>query len=80
MAFFLLLYLDFGKILLFVIGCVLIISSVIIVLYTKCNANTVQTGKYQYEVIIDDNVQFKDVIDKYNIVEQHGKIWILEDK
>lgn len=74
------LYLNFWEIPNFVISCVLIISSVIIAFYTKCNANTVQTGRYQYEVTIDDNVKFKDVIDKYNIIEQHGKIWILEDK
>ena len=38
------------------------------------------TGRYQYEVLIDESVSFEAVLKKYDVVEQKGKIWILEDK
>ena len=34
----------------------------------------------QYEVIIDDTVPFVEVIKKYDFIEQHGDIYILQDK
>lgn len=38
------------------------------------------TGRYKYEVKIDDSTTFKEVTDNYKIVDNRGKIWILEDK
>ena len=38
------------------------------------------TGRYQYEVTIDKTVLFEDVLDNYDVIEQKGKLWILEDK
>ena len=38
------------------------------------------TGRYQYECTIDESVSFKDVLENYEVVEQKGKLWILEDK
>lgn len=38
------------------------------------------TGRYQYEVTIDESVLFDDVFENYDIIEQKGKLWILEDK
>lgn len=38
------------------------------------------TGRYEYEVIIDENVSIQEVYEKYNVIEQDGKKWILEDK
>ena len=38
------------------------------------------TGRYQYECTIDESVTFEDVLENYNVVEQKGKLWILEDK
>ena len=38
------------------------------------------TGRYQYEVMMDESVPFEDVLENYDIVEQKGKIWILKDK
>lgn len=38
------------------------------------------TGRYRYEVTIDDSVSITEVYDHYNVVEQRGDIWILEDK
>ena len=38
------------------------------------------TGRYRYEVTIDDSVSITEVYDRYNVVEQRSDIWILEDK
>ena len=38
------------------------------------------TGRYKYEVTIDENVSFKDLYAQYNVVEQRGDIWVLTDK
>lgn len=41
---------------------------------------TIKTGEYRYECIIDDSVPYNKVIENYNIIEQRGNIWVLEDK
>lgn len=41
---------------------------------------TVPNGEYQYEVMIDDTVSFAEVIEKYDIIEQRGEIFVLEEE
>lgn len=36
------------------------------------------TGEYQYEVVFEDDISFAEVIEKYNIVEQRGEIFVVE--
>lgn len=38
------------------------------------------TGRYRYEATIDNSVSFLDLQEKYDVIEQNGKIWTLEDK
>lgn len=38
------------------------------------------TGRYRYEVTLDDSVTFEYIYDHYKIIEQRGDIWVLEDK
>lgn len=38
------------------------------------------TGITQYEVLIDESVNFQEVYDKYEVIERHGEIWVLQDK
>lgn len=40
----------------------------------------IPTGRYRYECTIDDDASFVDIAEKYVVVEQHGDLWILEDK
>lgn len=40
----------------------------------------IETGRYRYEVIIDDSVSFSDIHEKYEVIKQRGDIWVLEDK
>lgn len=34
----------------------------------------------RYECTIDSNVSFVELYDKYNVIEQRGDIWVLEEK
>ena len=38
------------------------------------------TGRYKYECLIDESVSITEVYGRYEIVEQRGDIWVLEDK
>ena len=36
--------------------------------------------RYRYECSIDESVSMTDVCERYEIIEQRGDIWVLEDK
>lgn len=40
----------------------------------------VPNGKYQYEILIDDSTTFSEVNEKYNIIEQRGEIYVVEER
>lgn len=65
----------------FVCGFAALICTVstIVNFYIYC-AKTEPTGRYRYEVTIDKSVSITDVYDNYNVIEQRGEIWVLEDK
>ena len=57
------------------------ISVSIFFLWQACSKeSTESTGRYRYEVTIDDSVSFLDLQEKYDVIKQNGKIWTLEDK
>ena len=41
---------------------------------------TEPTGRYKYECTIDKSVSITEVYEKYEVVEQRGDIWVLQDK
>lgn len=58
---------------------VLITSIFAVLLVAMINPQT-ETGRYRYEVTIDDSVSFLDLHEKYDVIEQNGRIWTLEDR
>lgn len=64
----------------FIFGFFACVISVCLTIPALGNTNTVPTGRYRYEVTIDDSVSFLDLQEKYDVIEQNGKIWTLEDK
>jgi hypothetical protein len=52
----------------------------ILAMVIACWAPKVETDRNRYEVTIDESVSLTDVYEKYDVIEQRGKIWILEDK
>ena len=57
-----------------IISLVFLTSTLIIQSYSK------PTGRYKYKVTIDKSVSMIEVYEKYNVIEQDGKIWTIEDK
>ena len=57
----------------------LILSLVVTFSFVIINPQT-ETGRYRCEVTIDDDVSFLDLQERYNVIEQNGRIWTLEDK
>ena len=59
-----------------------IIVGLIVVIITNITSSKklIPTGRCQYEVTIDDTVSFTELNNKYEVIEQRGKIWVLEDK
>lgn len=41
---------------------------------------TVPNGEVRYEVLISDDISFAEVIEKYDIIEQRGEIFVVEEK
>ena len=37
------------------------------------------TGRYKYEVILDDNYSATELYENYKVIEQRGRIWVIED-
>lgn len=64
----------------FVFGLFACVISACLIISALVNTNTIPTGCYRYEVTIDDSVSFLDLQEKYDVIEQNGKIWTLEDK
>lgn len=40
----------------------------------------IPTGKYEYKVIVDDNVSMAEFYEHYEVVDQEGKIFIVREK
>ena len=64
----------------FVFGLFACVLSACLIISALVNTNKIPTGRYRYEVTIDDSVSFLDLQEKYDVIEQNGKIWTLEDK
>lgn len=62
------------------IGLILFAIGFILLIVCSIHEGSIPTGKYKYEVTIDKDVSFTDLNSKYNIVEQRGDIYVLEDK
>ena len=42
--------------------------------------NIEPSGRYEYQATIDETVMFIELHERYDVIGQDGKIWILEDK
>lgn len=45
-----------------------------------CFKKEIPTGRYRYECTVDENTSFVEICEKYDVVEQKGDLWVLEDK
>lgn len=56
------------------------IICLVVALILALAAPEVETGRNEYEAIIDETVPIVEVYEKYEVVERRGDIWVLEDK
>lgn len=56
----------------------------LIVLIVSCLLLTIgpktETGRYEYMVQFNDDVSFVEVYEKYEVLEQRGNVWTIQDK
>lgn len=61
------------------IFAIIIFLGAFIILVTACIKNL--TNKYdKYEVVFNDTIPFKEVCSKYEVLEQHGEIYVIKEK
>ena len=63
-------------------GGVLLVLGVIVAIISIPLSETYKepTGRYEYQVTIDDTVSFTELYEKYKVIDQNGKIWTIRDK
>lgn len=54
---------------------VLIVSYLLLTIGPKT-----ETGRYEYMVQFNDDVSFVEVYEKYEVLEQRGNVWTIQDK
>ena len=62
-----------------IVGIILLILGTIGLVYAKTIGEK-PTGKYQYQVTIDDTVVMSEFYDKYEVIEVEGKIYTIREK
>ena len=50
------------------------------ILFGAVLPHNVITTVNQYEVTVNENITFKEIMDKYNFIEQRGDIYVLREK
>lgn len=50
------------------------------IIFLSAAVSSYKTGKYEYKVIISDEVSLNEFYDKYEIVDQEGKIYTIKEK
>lgn len=63
-----------------IVSIIGLVVSVVLLILAILFSDSIDTGRYRYEVTIDDAVSFNKLCEKYNVIEQKGKIWTIEDK
>ena len=57
-----------------------IISGISTLVFLSKGKQEIPTGKYEYQVTIDDSVRMKDFYEKYEIINMDGEIFSIRDK
>lgn len=59
----------------------LLVSVVSIMLCAlACKKFKYPSGRYRYEVYMSKAVSISEIYDRYDVIEQRGEIWVIEDK
>ena len=62
------------------IGAVIIAFLLCALFFGGLGIGEYETGEYEYKVTIDDSVSMNEFLDKYEILDQEGKIYTVKEK
>ena len=62
------------------IGGIGTIVSLIALAVVIAKAPMVDTGRYQYTALIDEDTPFVEIYEKYEVIDTNGKVWTLQDR
>jgi membrane protein implicated in regulation of membrane protease activity len=62
------------------IGGIGVIISIIVLAVIVVKAPVVETGRYKYTALIDEDTPFVEIYEKYEVIDMNGKVWTLEDR
>lgn len=62
------------------IGGIGVIISIIAIAVVVVKAPVVETGRYKYTALIDEDAPFVEIYEKYEVIDMNGKVWTLEDR
>lgn len=71
---------EFDRLWLSISGTCLVVIGIVLLWCLVLGKFDRDTGRVRYEVLINDAAAFTDIMDNYDIIEQRGEIWVLEDK
>jgi hypothetical protein len=57
-----------------------IILAFLMMIVWVATSKQVPTERYRYEVVLNNKYSATEMLAKYNVVEQRGQIWVIEDK
>lgn len=57
--------------------CLILCSIIAIAIYGR---KEIETGRYEYQCTISDNISFMDMYEKYEVVSKDGELWTIMDK
>ena len=61
-----------------ILSCIMVAVTIIVAMIWSCSE--VPTGEYRYQVTIDENTNFVEFYNKYDLIKQEGKIYTIEVK
>lgn len=64
----------------FIASFIIMITSGGVLTINEANSREIPNGKYEYQVIIDDNISINEFYDKYEVVKVEGKIYTIREK
>lgn len=64
----------------FVFGWICLLLMLPAGVLAKIYTPKVETGRYEYQVLLDETVDINELVSHYDIIGQDGLIWIIQDK
>lgn len=59
---------------------VFLITFFVFAIIGKVQYKPVETGRYEYQVLLDETVDINELASRYDIIGQDGLIWTIQDK